>query len=119
MLIPDRNYPHLSYEVISSIARIVDAQLIDGWAVRIEYTDKVQYLKTDWHQWGGVHYKYDNSASVMDCIFSCHVNNPMCAIRLHAEKFSPSTNLYYSVCQACDYTEVAGEMLQEAANDDV
>lgn len=104
MLTPNRLYPHLSYEVISNIAQVVDTQLINGWAIRIEYTDEIEYLTTSWQLWGEPHFKHADSSHVIDNIFSCHVNNPLCAIRLHAEKFNPRCNLYYSVCQLCDFS---------------
>ncbi|MEJ2141268.1 MAG: ribulose bisphosphate carboxylase small subunit [Gammaproteobacteria bacterium] len=105
MLTPNRHYPHLSYEVISNIAQIIDTQLIDGWAIRIEYTDEIKFLTTNWQQWGELHFMHAGSSRVIDNIFSCHVNNPLCAIRLHAEKFNPRSNLYYSVCQVCDFNK--------------
>ena len=98
MLTPNRHYPHLSYEVITNVAQIVDNHLINGWAVIIEYTDDIEYLNTSWQQWGKSHFKHVNSSSVIDDIFSCHVNNPLSAIRLRAVKFNPRSNLYYSVC---------------------
>lgn len=105
MLTPNRLYPHLSYEVISNVAQIVDEQLINGWVIRIEYTDEIEYLTTSWKQWGKPHFKSIDSSDVIDNIFSCHVNNPLSAIRLHAEKFKPRSNLFYSVCQLCDFSK--------------
>lgn len=105
MLTPNHYYPNLSYEVISNIAQIVDTQLTNGWAVRIEYTNEIEYLTTSWKQWGEPHFKHASSSIVIDNIFSCHVNNPLCAIRLHAEKFDPRSNLYYAVCHACNFSK--------------
>jgi ribulose bisphosphate carboxylase small subunit len=105
MLTPNRNYPHLSYKVISNIAQIVDTQLINNWTIRVEYADEIEYLTTSWKQWGMPYFKHVDSSIVIDSIFSCHVNNPLCAIRLHAEKFNPDSNLYYTICQTCNYSK--------------
>ena len=98
---PNRNYPHLSYEVITNVAQIIDDQLRDEWVIKIEYTDEIEYLNTSWQQWGKAFFKNNMPSEVMDNIFSCHINNRFCSIRLHAEKFNPRSSLYYSICQAC------------------
>ena len=52
MLTQNRLYPHLSYEVITNIAQIIDTQLKNDWVIRIEYTNEIEYLNTSWQQWG-------------------------------------------------------------------
>ena len=101
MLMPNRHYPHLSYEAITDVAQIINNHLRDDWVIRIEYTDEVKYLNTSWQQWGKSFFKIKAPAEVVDSIFACHINNQLCSIRLHAEKFNPVSSLYYSVCQAC------------------
>jgi len=105
MLTHNRLYPHLSYQVITDIAQLIDNHLRDDWVIRIEYIEEVEFLNTNWQQWGKPHYKEVVSSVVIDDIFSCHVNNPVCAIRLYAEKFNPRRKLYYSVCQSCELTK--------------
>jgi len=101
MLMPNRHYPHLSYETITDVAQIIDNHLRDDWVIRIEYTDEVKYLNTSWQQWGKPFFKIKSPAEVVDSIFACHINNQLCSIRLHAEKINPVCSLYYPVCQAC------------------
>lgn len=113
MLTNNRLYPHLSYQVITDVAQIIDEQLKDDWIIRIEYTEEVEYLKTSWQQWGKAFFKIKAPAEVMDNILDCHLNNQLCSIRLHAEKINPESNLYYSVCQAC---EVSKELLYNPQN---
>jgi len=101
MLTHNRLYPHLSYQIITDIAQVIDNHLRDDWVIRIEYTDEVEYLNTSWQQWGKAFFKIKAPAEIMDNILACHINNQLCSIRLHAEKISPVSSLYYSVCQAC------------------
>lgn len=100
MLMPNRHYPHLSYQTIKNVAHIIDNHLSDGWVIRIEYTEEVEYLNTTWHQWGKAFFRIKSADEVIDNIFACHINNQLCSIRLHAEKINPTSCLYYSVCQA-------------------
>jgi len=108
MLTQNRFYPHLSYEVITNIAQIIDTQLKNDWIIRIEYTDEIEYLNTSWQQWGKAFFKIKATAEVMDNIFECHINNQLCSIRLQAEKIYPASKLYYSICHAC---HISKEML--------
>lgn len=101
MLMQNRLYPHLSYQVITDVAEVLDNQLRDNWVIRIEYTKEVEYLNTHWQQWGKPFFNIKAPAEVMDNILACHINNQLCSIRLHAEKVMPVSNLYYSVCQVC------------------
>lgn len=101
MLMRNRHYPHLSYQVINDVARVIDNQLKDDWVIRIEYTNEIEYLNTSWQQWGKTFFKIKAPVEIMDSILACHINNQFCSIRLHAEKINPVSNLYYSVCQAC------------------
>lgn len=101
MLTRNRLYPHLSYQIITDLVQIIDAQLRDGWVIRIEYTEEVTYLNTRWKQWGKPFFKVKVPDEVIDNIFACHINNQICSIRLQAEKFKPASRLYYPVCQAC------------------
>ena len=100
MLMRNRNYPHLSYQVINDVTQIIDNHLRDDWLIRIEYTAEAEYLNTSWQQWGETFFKIKAPAEVIDNIFACHMNNQFCSIRLHAEKINPVCNLYYPVCQA-------------------
>ena len=102
MLMPNRLYPHLSYQVITDVAQVIDNYLKDDWVIRIEYTEDVEYLNTNWQQWGKAFFKIKAPVEVMDNIFACHINNQLCSIRLHAEKFNPQSSLYYSVCETCN-----------------
>jgi len=101
MLMPNRHYPHLSYEVITGVAQLIDSHLRDAWVITVEYTDEIKYINTRWKQWGKQYFINYDSTEVVDNIFSCHVNNRLCSIRIHAEKFNPECSLYYSICQAC------------------
>jgi len=101
MLMPNRHYPHLSYQVITDVAQVIDNHLRDEWVIRIEYTQEIKYLNTSWQQWDKPFFKVKAPDEVMDSIFACHVKNQLCSIRLYAEKFNPNSRFYYSVCQAC------------------
>lgn len=101
MLTQNRLYPHLSYQVITDVAQVLDNHLRYDWVIRIEYTKEIEYLKPNWQQWGKPFFNIKAPAEVMDNILACHINNQLCSIRLHAEKINPESNLYYSVCQAC------------------
>ena len=101
MLTQNRLYPHLSYQVITEVAQVLDNQLRDDWVIRIEYTKEVEYLNTYWQQWGKPFFNIKAPTEVMDNILACHINNQLCSIRLHAEKINPVSNLYYSICEAC------------------
>ena len=116
MLTNNRLYPHLSYEVITNIAQIIDTQLKNDWVIRIEYTNEIEYLNTSWQQWGKSFFKIKAPDEVMDNIFACHLNNQSCTIRLHAEKFNPSCNFYFSVCQACQVSKEVQYTSHESAN---
>ena len=105
MLMPNRHYPHLSYQVIKDVAQVIENHLRGDWVIRIEFTDDIEYLNTGWQQWGKPFFKIKAPDDVIDNIFACHRNNQLCTIRLHAEKFNPVSSLYYSVCQACHVTE--------------
>ena len=105
MLMQNRLYPHLSYQVITDVAQIIDNYLKGDWIIRIEYTEEIEYLNTSWQQWGKTFFKVKGPDGVIDNIFECHKNNPLCSIRLHAEKNKPVSSLYYSVCQACDVSK--------------
>ena len=101
MLTQNRLYPHLSYEVITNIAEIIDTQLKNDWILRVEYTDEIEYLNTSWQQWGKAFFKIKEPDEVMDNILECHINNQLCSIRLQAEKIYPASKLFYSICQVC------------------
>jgi len=101
MLVLNRNYTNLSFQVINRVERVIDTHLKHDWIIRIEYTDEIEYLNTSWQQWGKSFFKIKTPVEVMDNIFDCHINNQLCSIRLHAEKFNPVSSLFYSVCQAC------------------
>lgn len=101
MLTHNRLYPHLSYQVITEVAQVIDNHLRGDWVIRIEYIDDVEYLNTSWQQWGKAFFKVKTPAEIMDNILACHINNQLCSIRLHAEKINPVSNLYYSICQVC------------------
>ena len=101
MLMPNRHYPHLTYQVMNDVAQLIDNHLRDDWAIRIEYTDEVKYINTRWKQWGITFFKIKAPDDVIDNIFECHRSNQLCSIRLHAEKYNPESNLYFPVCQAC------------------
>ena len=101
MLMRNRHYPHLSYQVINDVAQVIDNHLRGDWVIRIEYTEEAEYLNTSWKQWGKAYFKIIAPDEVMDNILDCHINNQLCSIRLHAEKIKPASHLYYSVCQTC------------------
>lgn len=98
MLSPNHLYPHLSQKVMSDLTSIIDNHLLHEWAISIEYTDDIQYLNTKWNKWGNTFFKNFNSSGVIEEVFFCHASNPLCAMRLHAEKFSPESCLYFSIC---------------------
>jgi ribulose bisphosphate carboxylase small subunit len=85
---------------LSDIERIIEDQLVDNWVVRIEYTKKIEYMVTSWQQWGETFFNITDASGVIKNIISCHKNNPQCAMRLHAEKYSPRSYLYFWLCQA-------------------
>ena len=103
MLTQNRLYPHLSYQVISDVAKIIDNHLREDWVIRIEYTDEVDYLNTNWQLWGKPFFKIKVPDEVMDNIFACHLNNQLCSIRIHAERVDSVSSFYYPVCKACHF----------------
>jgi len=119
MLMPNRNYPHLSHQIINDVTQVIDNHLRGDWVIRIEYTDEIEYLNTSWQQWGKAFFKIKNPAEVVDNIYECHTNNQLCSIRLHAEKVNPVSGFYYSVCKACpDSKELKSFPLELVKNDD-
>lgn len=104
MLMPNSDYSQLSNKVINDVVLIVDNHLKDDWVIRIEYADEVEYLTTNWRQWGQSFYKVIDSTEVVDNIYACHIKNQFCSIRLHAEKFKPESNFYYTICNECHVT---------------
>ena len=108
MLTHNRLYPHLSYQVITDVAQIIDNHLKDDWLIRVEYTEEVESLNTSWQQWGKAFFKIKAPNEVMDNIFACHLNNQLCSIRLHAENINSVSSLYYPVCKSC---HVSNEMI--------
>ena len=119
MLMPNRLYSHLSYQVITDVAQVIDDFLRDDWVIRIEYADKIEYLNTSWQQWGKAFYKIEVPDEVMDNIFACHVNNQRCSIRLHAEKISPATRFDYLVCRASLATENSDAKTSSMGNQNI
>lgn len=100
MLSPNHLYPHLSQKVMSDVTYVVENCLLFEWAINVEYTDDIEYLNTSWNKWGKTLYKINNSSAVIDNIFLCHSSNPLCAMRLHAERFSPDACFDFLICSA-------------------
>ncbi len=116
MLSPNYLYPHISQKVISDVTYFVEKQILYDWAISIEYTDNIEYLNTRWNRWGDIFYKITNSSDVIDNIFSCHINNPVSAIRLHAEKFSPVTRFDWLIGRADHNEKNSGAKLSSITN---
>lgn len=100
MLSPDLQYSHRFYANLSDVSGMVENQLAGAWVIRVEYTPKIEYLTTRWQQWGEAFINISEASGVIENISSCIIHNPLCAIRLHAEKFSPRSCLYFSICRA-------------------
>lgn len=100
MLSPNHLYPHLSQKVMSDVTYVIENHLLYDWAISVEYTDDIEYLNTKWNRWGDTVFKIKNSSGVIDNIFSCHTSNPLYAIRLHAERFSPTSSFDFLICSA-------------------
>jgi len=99
MLIPNYQYSHLSYQDLLESARHIKYQLSKDWYIRIEYSTDIKYLNSTWEQWGEAMFYLADASLVVDKIFSCKMHNPYSEIRLHAEKYSPRSNLYYLICK--------------------
>ena len=100
MLSPNHDYPHFSQKVMADITCIIDEHLLYDWAISVEYTHDIEYMNTKWDKWGGTLFRVNNSLAVIDNIFSCHSNNPLSAIRLLAEKYSPASRFVFLICGA-------------------
>ena len=100
MLSPNHLYPHLSQKVISDVTYILKNHLLHDWAIYIEHTDDIQYLNTQWNKWGETFFKIKDYGNVINAVFSCHAKNPLCAIRLHAERFLPVSSFDFLICRA-------------------
>lgn len=91
MLSPNHQYQVLHEKVTTDVIYIVENYLLNDWAISIEHTDDIKYLNTKWERWGKTFYKPSNASIVIDSIFSCHDSNPLNAIRLYAEKYTPAS----------------------------
>jgi ribulose bisphosphate carboxylase small subunit len=79
------------------LARHIENTLSDNWILRIEHSEDVNPVRTQWQQWGNALYCIKQAAPVIDSIRACREKYPTHSVRLFAEKTSPRTQFIYPV----------------------
>jgi ribulose bisphosphate carboxylase small subunit len=93
-------HSHASVEklnYLNEIERHIENTLSDNWIIRIEHTQDVNPVRTEWQQWGIPLYCVKDARTVTRSIQACRAEYPMHSVRLYAEKTSPRTRFLYPV----------------------
>ena len=87
-----------------NLENFIESELCHDWILRVEHTDKVEPAYSCWQQWGQAYFPVKDASAVINNILSCHVTYPGHAIRLHAEKIYPRSQMIYGIYTPDDTT---------------
>jgi len=82
---------------LDELERLIENTLSHNWFLRIEHTQDVNPVCTQWQQWGKAQYCVKEARPVIRCIQACRAEYPTHSVRLYAEKTSPRTRFIYPV----------------------
>jgi len=89
--------PVVKLRYLNELERYIENTLSDRWILRIEHSEDVNPVRTQWQQWGKALYCDKQAGPVIDSIRACRERHPTHSVRLFAEKFSPRTRFIYPV----------------------
>ena len=93
-------HSHASIEklhYLSKLERHIENTLSDNWILRIEHSEDVNPVLTQWQQWEHAFYCVKDATPVIHGIQACRERYPTHNVRLYAEKTSPRTRFIYPV----------------------
>ena len=93
-------HSHASIEklhYLSELERHIENTLSDNWILRIEHSEDVNPVLTQWQQWENAFYCVKEATPVIRGIQACRARYPAHNVRLYAEKTSPRTRFIYPV----------------------
>ena len=82
---------------LDELERHIENTLSDNWILRVEHTQDVNPVCTQWQQWGKAQYCVKQARPVVRSIQACRATYPTHSVRLYAEKTSPRTRFIYPV----------------------
>jgi len=82
---------------LDDLERLIENTLSHNWILRVEHTQDVNPVCTQWQQWGEAQYCVKEARPVIRCIQTCREEYPTHSVRLYAEKTSPRTRFIYPV----------------------
>ena len=82
---------------LDELERLIENTLSHNWILRVEHTQDVNPVCTQWQQWGKAQYCVKDARPVIRCIQACRAEYPTHSVRLYAEKTSPQTRFIYPV----------------------
>lgn len=78
------------------LKKVIESSLLADWAIRIEY-QSCDSETGDWQLWQQAHFAIRSAKPVIDTLLDCYTRNPKSTIRICAEKFYPTTRMFYTV----------------------
>jgi ribulose-bisphosphate carboxylase small chain len=94
--------PLLSAQTLYEIEQLVDDNLKYDWILRVEHSEEVSPVRTQWQQWGKALFAVEDTRSLISNLLACRTDYPTHTIRLHAEKLRPQTQFTYWVYRPQD-----------------
>ena len=82
---------------LNKLERHIENTLSDNWILRVEHTQDVNPVRTQWQQWENSLYCVKDARIVTRSIQACRAEYPTHSVRLYAEKTSPRTRFIYPV----------------------
>jgi len=84
-------------DYLGELERLIENTLSNNWILRVEHTQDVNPVCTQWQQWGKAQYCVKEATPVIRYIQACRAEYPTHSVRLYAEKTSPRTRFIYPV----------------------
>ena len=82
---------------LDDLERLIENTLSHNWILRVEHTQDVNPVCTQWRQWEKAQYCVKEAGPVIRSIQACREEYPTHSVRLYAEKTSPRTRFIYPV----------------------
>jgi ribulose bisphosphate carboxylase small subunit len=99
--------PVVNLHYLDELGWHIENTLSDHWILRIEHSEDVNPVRTEWQQWGNALYCVRQASPVIDSIRACRETYPTHSVRLLAEKTSPRTRFIYPVYRPEESTGTA------------